>query len=112
MQLSRSTNFMNLMKENFLIYPILANSRDGNKIQELIINDVDNNELFLPSFIFCFKKQNDKDNNYLNPILNKTHVVYTLEGESTDINTFYKALKEICEKYLLKKLMILNQRIL
>ncbi len=104
MQLSRSTNCMNLMKENFMIYPILANSRDGNKIQELIIDDDNNNELILPSFIFCFKKQNDKNNNYLNPILNKTHVVYTLEGESTDINLFYNALKATCEKYLLKKI--------
>jgi len=87
-----------------MIYPILANSRDGNKIQELIIDDDNNNELILPCFIFCFKKQNDKNNNYLNPILNKTHVVYTLEGESTDINLFYNALKATCEKYLLKKI--------
>ena len=106
-QLSRSTNCMNLMKENFVIYPILSNSRDGYKIQELIINDNNNNnnnELLLPSFIFCFKRQNGKNNNYLNPILNKSHVVYTLEGESTDINSFYNALKETCEKILLKKI--------
>ena len=103
MQLSRSTNCMNLMKDNFLIYPILANSRDGNKIQELIIDD-NNNEILLPSFIFCFKKQNDKNNNYLNPILNKTHVVYTLEGDSININSFYEALKQICDKYLLTKI--------
>ena len=105
-QLSRSTNCMNLMKENFVTYPILANSRDGNKIQELIINDNNNNnkELLLPSFIFCFKRQNGKNNNYLNPKLNKSHVVYTLEGESTDINSFYNALKETCEKLLLKKI--------
>ena len=103
MQLSRSTNCMNLMKNNFLIYPILANSRDGNKIQELIIDD-NNNEILLPSFIFCFKKQNDRNNNYLNPILNKTHVVYTLEGDSININSFYEALKQICDKYLLTKI--------
>ena len=103
MQLSRSTNCMNLMKDNFLIYPILANSRDGNKIQELIIDD-NNNEILLPSFIFCFKKQNDRNNNYLNPILNKTHVVYTLEGDSININSFYEALKQICDKYLLTKI--------
>ena len=103
MQLSRSTNCMNLMKNNFLIYPILANSRDGNKIQELIIDD-NNNEILSPSFIFCFKKQNDRNNNYLNPILNKTHVVYTLEGDSININSFYEALKQICDKYLLTKI--------
>ena len=40
-QLSRSTNCLNLLKENFIIYPILANSRDGNKIQDLII-DINN----------------------------------------------------------------------
>ena len=103
MQLSRSTNCLNLMKENFIVYPILANSRDGYKIQELII-DNNNNELLLPSFIFCFKKQNDKNNNYLNPILNKTHVVYILEGESINANSFYNTLKETCEKFLLTKI--------
>jgi len=97
-QISRSTNIMNLMKENFTIYPILDNTKDGNKIQDLII-DENNNELLLPAFIFCFNKQNNK-NPYLNPILNKNHVIYTLEGETTDINAFYSALKETSNKYL------------
>jgi len=97
-QISRSTNIMNLMKENFFIYPILDNTRDGNKIQELII-DENNNELILPTFIFCFNKQNNK-NPYLNPILNKNHVICTLEGTSTNINSFYSTLKEISNKYL------------
>ena len=100
-QLSRSTNCINLIKEYFIIFPILANSRDGNKIQELIIDD-NNNELLLPSFIFCFNKQNDKNSTYLNPILNKNHVIFTLEGDSTDVNSFYSALKETSNKYLIK----------
>jgi hypothetical protein len=99
-QLSRSTNCINLLKENFMIYPILANSRDGNKIQDLIIDD-NNNELLLPSFIFCFNRQNNR-NSYLNPILNKNHIIYTLEGESTEINSFYLALKDLSDKYLNK----------
>ena len=97
-QISRSTDIMNLMKENFTIYPILDNTKDGNKIQDLII-DENNNELLLPAFIFCFNKQNNK-NTYLNPILNKNHVIYTLEGETTDINAFYSALRETSNKYL------------
>ena len=97
-QISRSTNIMNLMKENFTIYPILDNTKDGNKIQDLII-DENNNELLLPAFIFCFNKQNNK-NTYLNPILNKNHVIYTLEGETTDKNAFYSALRETSNKYL------------
>ena len=101
-QLSRSTNCINLIKEYFIIFPILANSRDGNKIQELIIDDNNNNELLLPSFIFCFNKQNDKNSTYLNPILNKNHVIFTLEGDSTDVNSFYSALKETSNKYLIK----------
>ncbi len=101
-QLSRSTNCINLIKEYFIIFPIMANSRDGNKIQELIIDDNNNNELLLPSFIFCFNKQNDKNSTYLNPILNKNHVIFTLEGDSTDVNSFYSALKETSSKYLIK----------
>ena len=97
-QISRSTNIMNLMKENFYIYPILENTKDGNKIQELII-DENNNELIIPAFIFCFNKENNR-NPYLNPILNKNHVIYTLEGISTDINSFYSTLKEASDKYL------------
>jgi len=102
-QLSRSTNCINLIKEYFTIFPILANSRDGNKIQELIIDDNNNNELLLPSFIFCFNKQNNKNSTYLNPILNKNHVIFTLEGDTTNINSFYLALNETSNKYLIKK---------
>ena len=99
-QISRSTNCMNLLKEYFMIYPVLDNTKEANKIQELII-DENNNELLLPSFIFCFNKQNNK-NNYLNPLVNKNHIIFTLEGESTDLNSFYSALKETSNKYLNK----------
>ena len=99
-QISRSTNCMNLLKVYFMIYPVLDNTKEANKIQELII-DENNNELLLPSFIFCFNKQNNK-NNYLNPLVNKNHIIFTLEGESTDLNSFYSALKETSNKYLNK----------
>ena len=99
-QISRSTNCMNLLKEYFMIYPVLDNTKEASKIQELII-DENNNELLLPSFIFCFNKQNNK-NNYLNPLVNKNHIIFTLEGESTDLNSFYSALKETSNKYLNK----------
>ena len=100
-QLSRSTNCINLMKENFMIYPVLDNTKEANKIQELII-DERNNELLLPSFIFCFNQQKNK-NTYLDPLLNRNHIIYTLEGEYTDLNSFYSALKETSNKYLNQK---------
>ena len=99
-QLSRSTNCINLMKRNFMIYPILDKTKDVNKIQDLINYDNNNNnELILPSFIFCFNKQTNK-NQYLNPILNKNHRIFILQGESTNINSFYSALKETSNIYL------------
>ena len=63
-QLSRSTNCINLMKRNFMIYPILDKTKDVNKIQDLINYDNNNNELILPTFIFCFNKHTNK-NQYL-----------------------------------------------
>ena len=97
--ISRSTNNMNIMKQYFVVFPILANTRDSNKIQDLIIDNSDNNiDIILPSFIFCYNRSNNK-NSYLNPILNKNHIIYKLEGESTTVDSFYEAIKET-SKYI------------
>ena len=97
--ISRSTNNMNIMKQYFVVFPILANTRDSNKIQDLIIDNSDNNiDIILPSFIFCYNRSNNK-NSYLNPILNKNHIIYKLEGESTTVDAFYEAIKET-SKYI------------
>ena len=97
--ISRSTNSINLLKKYFVIYPILANTRESNKIQDLIMDSNDNNnELVLPSFIFCYNQTNNK-NSYLNPILNKNHIIFSLEGDSINADTFYEALKET-SKYI------------
>ena len=97
--ISRSTNNMNIMKQYFVVFPILANTRDSYKIQDLIIDNSDNNiDIILPSFIFCYNRSNNK-NSYLNPILNKNHIIYKLEGESTTVDSFYEAIKET-SKYI------------
>ena len=97
--ISRSTKNMNIMKQYFVVFPILANTRDSNKIQDLIIDNSDNNiDIILPSFIFCYNRSNNK-NSYLNPILNKNHIIYKLEGESTTVDSFYEAIKET-SKYI------------
>ena len=97
--ISRSTNNINIMKQYFVVFPILANTRDSNKIQDLIIDNSDNNiDIILPSLIFCYNRSNNK-NSYLNPILNKNHIIYKLEGESTTVDSFYEAIKET-SKYI------------
>ena len=106
-QLSRSTNCINLMKRNFMIYPILNKTKDVNKIQDLINNESNNNRLLLPSFIFCFNKHNNK-NQYLDSILNKNHIIFILQGESTNLNSFYSALKQTSNEYLDKNINDIN----
>ena len=87
-QITRSKNIMNLIRENFVFYPILDDTKEGKKIQELILDDNNNNELILATFIFYFNQHNN-ENPDLNTILNKNNIINISKVISTDINTFY-----------------------
>ena len=100
-QITRSKNIMNLIRENFVFYPILDDTKEGKKIQELILDDNNNNELILATFIFYFNQHNN-ENPDLNTILNKNNIINISKVISTDINTFYSSLIEISNKYLNK----------
>ena len=48
-QVSRNSMIMNLLRQYFVLYPLLANTNDGYKMQ----NAISDSQLKFPSFVFC-----------------------------------------------------------
>ena len=94
-QISRSTLTMNIIKNNFIIFPLLANTNEGYKIQEI----VSDNQLLFPSFVFC-SKLNNSEQDYINTILNKYNIIKILESEGITINVFHSTIIDISNKYI------------
>ena len=94
-QISRSTLTMNIIKNNFIIFPLLANTNEGYKIQEI----VSDNQLLFPSFVFC-SKLNNSEQDYINTILNKYNIIKILESEGITINAFHSTIIDISNKYI------------
>ena len=94
-QISRSTLTMNIIKNNFIIFPLLANTNEGYKIQEI----VSDNQLLFPSFVFC-SKLNNSEQDYINTILNKYNIIKILESEGITINVFHATIIDISNKYI------------
>ena len=94
-QISRSTLTMNIIKNNFIIFPLLANTNEGYKIQEI----VSDNELAFPAFVFC-SKLNNSEQDYINTILNKYNIIKILESETITINVFHSTIIDISNKYI------------
>ena len=94
-QISRSTLTMNIIKNNFIIFPLLSNTNEGYKIQEI----VSDNQLLFPSFVFC-SKLNNSEQDYINTILNKYNIIKILESEAITINVFHSTIIDISNKYI------------
>jgi hypothetical protein len=92
-QLSRNTMLINLMKQYLYIYPLLANTNDGYKMQNVITDS----QLVYPSFVFCFNDSNGQRGDYLDIIFDRNHVINILEGEIT-LDIFNNALIDCIEK--------------
>ena len=58
--LSRNTMMINLLKKNFCIYPLLANTNEGNRMQNAITDD----QMLYPSFVFCHNPSNRQRGDY------------------------------------------------
>ena len=95
-QISRSTLTMNIIKNNFIIFPLLSNTNEGYKIQEI----VSDNQLLFPSFVFC-SKLNNSEQDYINTILNKYNIIKILESETITINVFHSTIIDISNKYII-----------
>ena len=91
-QISKNTLSINLIKQNCYIFPLLATSDEGIKIQKIISN----NQLIYPIFAFCFNS---------NITLQRKNILNKLEGESISLEVFHSTLIDSSEKLnnILKK---------
>ena len=94
---SRNSMMMILLRQHFVIYPLLANSNDGYKMQ----NAISDSQLKFPSFVFCRNGSFDQnDDVYMNYIFDRTFVINILEGDNTiSIESFNKALIDCTEQF-------------
>ena len=88
-QICRSSMSVNILKQNFVIYPILENTNEGYRMQ----NIVSDNQLVFPAFVFCYNSSK-----YPNVILNRNHVIYILESEAITLKIFHKILLDTSKK--------------
>ena len=87
----------NILKQDFIIYPLLETINEGNIIQSIVID----NELVFPSFVFCHNSSK-----YPSVILIKSHVLTILESENNNLKIFYTLL-DILKKFNLKKIILI-----
>ena len=93
-QLSRNSMSINVLKQNFFVYPLLANTTDGYEMGNIISD----NPLVYPSFVFCFNNSNYRRGDYRDIIFSRKHIIHILEGETTNIDIFNNTLIDCEEK--------------
>ncbi len=104
----RSSISINILKQYFIIYPLLANTNEGYRIQDIISQ----NQLLFPSFVFCYNSSNNNKNEiYTNSILNKSNIIRILESESITLNVFHNTLIETSKKLNIHKKNNINDEI-
>ena len=77
--LSRNTMMINLLKKNFCIYPLLANTNEENRMQ----NAITDYQMLYPSFVFCHNPSNRQRGDYTDNNLDRTCVINILYEEIT-----------------------------
>ena len=90
-QLCQSTMIFDLLNKYFMFYPLLANTNEGYRTQ----NIVSDNDLLFPAFVFCSSKN---ETTSYNSILNKSYILTILESESITLKVFHSTLLDICIK--------------
>ena len=93
-QLSRNSMLINLLKKNFFVYPLLANTNEGYKMQ----NVISDNQMIYPSFVFCFNNSNNRRGDFRDIILSRNHVYNILEGESINLDVFNNTLLDCMDR--------------
>ena len=93
-QLSRNSMLINVLKTNFFVFPLLANSNEGYKFQNIISA----NQMNFPSFIFCFNNSNNRRGDFRDIIFNRNHIINILEGESITLDEFSYTLNNCSER--------------
>ena len=93
-QLSRNSMLINLLKKNFFVYPLLANTNEGYKMQ----NVISDNQMIYPSFVFCFNNSNNRRGDFRDIIFDRNHVYNILEGESINLDVFNNTLLDCMDR--------------
>ena len=93
-QLSHSTYLINFIKKHFFIYPLLASTNEGYRMQSVISD----NQLLYPAFVFCYNGSNNQRGDFNDLIFSRNHIINILEGESINMETFNNVLMDSSEK--------------
>ena len=88
-QICRSTITVNILKQNFMIYPLLSSTEEGEKLQKIVSEQ----QMIFPSFVFCYNSSK-----YHTYILTEYNVINILESEAVNLNLFYSTLLEMSKK--------------
>ena len=80
-KICRNSSIINILKQKCVIFPISSSSENGYKI----LNILSESNILYPSLIFCFNKS--KDN-----IFDKNNLIEIINGESVNVDIFYKSL--------------------
>ena len=95
-EVSKNEAIMNLLKQKFFIFPLLANTNEGYSIQNVVRDD----QLAYPSFVFCHNGSSERMGDYIDYKFDRTHVIYILEGDTINVNSFNSVLLDITEKII------------
>ena len=90
---------MNILRQKCVIFPISSSSENGYKI----LNILSDSNILYPSLIFCFNKS--KDN-----IFDKNNLIEIINGESVNVDIFYKSLIQSISKIEQNNNLINNEQ--
>ena len=98
-KICRNSSIMNILRQKCVIFPISSSSENGYKI----LNILSESNILYPSLIFCFNKS--KDN-----IFDKNNLIEIINGESVNVDIFYKSLIQSISKIEQNNNLINNEQ--
>ena len=98
-KICRNSSIMNILRQKCVIFPISSSSENGYKI----LNILSDSNILYPSLIFCFNKS--KDN-----IFDKNNLIEIINGESVNVDIFYKSLIQSISKIEQNNNLINNEQ--
>ena len=98
-KICRNSSLMNILRQKCVIFPISSSSENGYKI----LNILSDSNILYPSLIFCFNKS--KDN-----IFDKNNLIEIINGESVNVDIFYKSLIQSISKIEKNNNLINNEQ--
>ena len=98
-KICRNSSIPNILRQKCVIFPISSSSENGYKI----LNILSDSNILYPSLIFCFNKS--KDN-----IFDKNNLIEIINGESVNVDIFYKSLIQSISKIEQNNNLINNEQ--